>query len=280
MGMIKRIRQEQDDNRKTEKTKNTSAGLKIRVWTVCLTLAVCAVYACANTAVTAATGKRELPVYRVARQDGQIAISFDAAWGGDKTKKILDILDEYEVKTTFFLVDIWTQRFPELVKEIDARGHEIGNHSTSHPQMSRLSAEKIADELDTMSDNVYALIGKRPVLFRPPYGDYNNRLIVTARSLGYTPIQWSVDSLDWKNRGRDDLVRRATENVQSGDIVLFHNDSDFIVDALPLVLESYREKGLTVVPVSRLLPEGDAVIDNQGTLREATPNPTKIPEVE
>ena len=216
----------------------------------------------------------------MARQDGQIAISFDAAWGGDKTKKILDILDEYEVKTTFFLVDIWTQRFPELVKEIDARGHEIGNHSTSHPQMSRLSAEKIAAELDTMSDNVYALIGKRPVLFRPPYGDYNNRLIVTARSLGYTPIQWSVDSLDWKNRGRDDLVRRATENVQSGDIVLFHNDSDFIVDALPLVLESYREKGLTVVPVSRLLPEGDTVIDNQGTLHEATPNPTKIPEVE
>ena len=89
-----------------------------------------------------------------------------------------------------------------------------------------------------------------------------------------------MDSLDWKNRGRDDLVRRATENVQSGDIVLFHNDSDFIVDALPLVLESYREKGLTVVPVSRLLPEGDTVIDNQGTLHEATPNPTKIPEVE
>ena len=210
------------------------------------------------------------------RADQKIAISFDAAWGGDKTRKILDILDEYQVKTTFFLVDIWTQRFPELVKEIAARGHEIGNHSTSHPQMSKLSAEKIAQELKTMSDEAEALTGARPRLFRPPYGDYNNQVVLTARAEGYEVIQWSVDSLDWKNRGVQDLVNRATQKVRSGDIVLFHNDSQYIVEALPAILKSYQAQGLTVVPVSELLLSGETTIDTQGRQRPAA---TTIPEV-
>ena len=220
--------------------------------------------------------KRELPIYCVDRADQKIAISFDAAWGGDKTRKILDILDEYQVKTTFFLVDIWTQRFPELVKEIAARGHEIGNHSTSHPQMSKLSAEKIAQELKTMSDEAEALTGARPTLFRPPYGDYNNQVVLTARAEGYEVIQWSVDSLDWKNRGVQDLVNRATQKVRSGDIVLFHNDSQYIVEALPAILKSYQAQGLTVVPVSELLLSGETTIDTQGRQRPAA---TTIPEV-
>lgn len=226
--------------------------------------------------VSVVSGKRELPIYCVNRDDNKISISFDAAWGGDKTRKILDILDEYQVKTTFFLVDIWTQRFPELVKEIAARGHEIGNHSTSHPQMSKLSAEKIAQELKTMSDEAEALTGARPRLFRPPYGDYNNQVVLTARAEGYEVIQWSVDSLDWKNRGVQDLVNRATQKVRSGDIVLFHNDSQYIVEALPAILKSYQAQGLTVVPVSELLLSGETTIDTQGRQRPAA---TTIPEV-
>ena len=141
---------------------------------VVLLCALSAVYATGVRSAEVTARKRELPIYSVERNDQKIAISFDAAWGGDQTRRILDILDEYEVKTTFFLVDIWTQRFPELVKEIAARGHEIGNHSTSHPQMSKLSREKIRQELRVMSDNAQALTGVRPTLFRPPYGDYNN----------------------------------------------------------------------------------------------------------
>ena len=220
--------------------------------------------------------KRELPVYSVDRNDGKIAISFDAAWGGDKTKKILDILDENGVKTTFFLVDIWTQRYPELVKEIAARGHEIGNHSTTHPKMSSLSREKNAQELETMSANVERLIGQRPNLFRPPYGDYNNDVVITARQNGYEVIQWSVDSLDWKNQGVQPLIDRATKNVKSGDIVLFHNDSQYIVEALPAVLKKYQEQGLTIVPVSQLLLSGETTIDPQGKQRPAV---TTVPEV-
>lgn len=225
--------------------------------------------------VSVLSGKRELPIYCVNRDDNKISISFDAAWGGDKTLGILDLLDEYNIKTTFFLVDIWTQKYPELVKEIVARGHEIGNHSTSHPQMSKLNETQIAKELNTQADNVLAIAGVRPVLFRPPYGDYNNRVITTARAQGFVPIQWSVDSLDWKNRGTQEIINRATK-VKSGDIVLFHNDSQYILDALPAVLKYYAENGYSVVPISDILLTGETTIDIQGRQQ---PVSTKIPEV-
>ena len=225
--------------------------------------------------VSVVSGKRELPIYCVNRDDNKISISFDAAWGGDKTLGILDLLDEYNIKTTFFLVDIWTQKYPELVKEIVARGHEIGNHSTSHPQMSKLNETQIAKELNTQADNVLAIAGVRPVLFRPPYGDYNNRVITTARAQGFVPIQWSVDSLDWKNRGAQEIINRATK-VKSGDIVLFHNDSQYILDALPAVLKYYAENGYSVVPISEIILTGETTIDIQGRQQ---PVSTKIPEV-
>ena len=225
--------------------------------------------------VSVVSGKRELPIYCVNRDDNKISISFDAAWGGDKTLGILDLLDEYNIKTTFFLVDIWTQKYPELVKEIVARGHEIGNHSTSHPQMSKLNETQIAKELNTQADNVLAIAGVRPVLFRPPHGDYNNRVITTARAQGFVPIQWSVDSLDWKNRGAQEIINRATK-VKSGDIVLFHNDSQYILDALPAVLKYYAENGYSVVPISEILLTGETTIDIQGRQQ---PVSTKIPEV-
>ena len=232
-------------------------------------------YAQVDSGWEVAAQKRELPVYSVDRDDNRIAISFDAAWGGDKTEKILDILDEYGVKTTFFVVDIWVQRFPDLVKEIAARGHEIGNHSTSHPHMSKLSESKIKEELKGAADSIEALTGVRPTLFRPPYGDYNNLVVSVARAQGYECIQWSVDSLDWKNRGAQEIIDRTTKNIHGGDIVLFHNDSQYSVQALPEVLESYKTQGLTVVPVSELLLEGDTYVDTQGRQKQTT---TQAPE--
>lgn len=258
---------------KRRKQRQWAAGALASLLLLC---AVSAVYVSETRTTEVLARKRELPVYAVDRNDGRIAISFDAAWGGDKTEKILDILDENGVKATFFLVDIWTQRFPELVKEIAARGHEIGNHSTTHPEMSKLSREQIAKELETMSANVEKLIGQRPVLFRPPYGDYNNDVVTVARENGYEVIQWSVDSLDWKNKGVQPLIDRATKNVKSGDIVLFHNDSQYIVEALPAVLKSYREQGLTVGPVSQVLLPGQTTIDPQGIQHPAA---TTVPEV-
>lgn len=255
-----------------EKTRWTAGALSAIV----LFCALSCIYISGVRSAEVVARKRELPVYCVARNDNVIAISFDAAWGGDKTQRILDILDEHGVKTTFFLVDIWTQRFPELVKEIADRGHEIGNHSTSHPQMSKLSREQILRELTVMSDEAEKITGVRPTLFRPPYGDYDNEVVLTAREAGYEVIQWSVDSLDWKNRGVKELIEKSTRNVKSGDIILFHNDSRYILDALPAILKSYQEQGFKIVPISQILLPGKTTIDVQGRQHPAA---TTVPEV-
>lgn len=216
-----------------------------------------------NATAVVAT-KKVLPIYSVEREDRVITVSFDASWGGDKTLKILDLLDQYNAKATFFLVGIWVDKYPELVKEIAARGHEIGNHSDSHAHFTQISDSKIRQELDSCSDKIEALTGVRPTLFRPPYGDYNSKVITVVRDEGYEAVQWSVDSLDWKNRGVEDLVKRATNNIQPGDIILFHNDSDFIVDALPAILSYYQEQGFTMIPAKDILLTGTTTIDVQG----------------
>lgn len=208
--------------------------------------------------------KRVLPVYSVEREDRVISVTFDASWGGDKTMRILDLLDEYNAKATFFLVGIWVDKYPELVKEIAARGHEIGNHSDSHAHFPQISESKIRQELDSCSDKIEALTGTRPTLFRPPYGDYDNKVVTVSRDEGYECVQWSIDSLDWKNRGVSDLVKRATTNVQPGDIILFHNDSEYIVEALPEILAYYTSEGFTMIPACEILLEGETTIDVQG----------------
>lgn len=215
-------------------------------------------------ATTVLAAKRELPVYSVEREDDVISISFDASWGGSQTKEILDILDEYGVKATFFLVGLWVDKYPELVKEIHDRGHEIGNHSDSHPHMSQLTESQIVKELDGVSDKIEAITGVRPTLFRPPYGDYNNRVVTVSRAQNYECVQWSIDSLDWKNRGVDDLVKRATTGVKKGDIVLFHNDSQYITQALRAVLDAYQRQGLKLIPVGEILLKQPYSIDVQG----------------
>lgn len=208
--------------------------------------------------------RRELPVYSVERDDKVLAISFDASWGADKTLSILDILDQYNVKTTFFLVGGWVDKYPDMVQEIAARGHEIGNHSDTHPHMSQLSESAISDELRIMSDKVEKLTGVRPTLFRPPYGDYNDRVIQVSRQQGYEAVQWSIDSLDWKDRGTADIIKQCTYRVEPGDIVLFHNDSNDIVNALPTVIQHYQGLGYQIIPVGQILLEGEYTIDVQG----------------
>ena len=238
----------------------TQAGLFL-----CL-LAVSAAYTIGlnENATAVVASKRELPVYSVERDDKVISISFDASWGADKTIPILDILDKYNVKTTFFLVGGWVDKYPEMVEEIFARGHEIGNHSDTHAHMSQLSEQGIRDELRIMSDKVENLTGVRPTLFRPPYGDYNDRVIRVTRAEGYEAVQWSIDSLDWKDRGTEDIIKQCTHRVESGDIVLFHNDSNDIVNALPTVIEHYQSLGYNIIPVSEILLQGPYTIDVQG----------------
>lgn len=207
---------------------------------------------------------KELPIYSVEIDDKRIALSFDAAWGDEYTKDILDTLDKYNIKSTFFLVGFWVDKFPDNVKEIVERGHEIGNHSTTHPNMSQLSKEKIIEEINTTGDKIEKLTGKKPILFRPPFGDYNDLLIQTLKNNGYFTIQWDIDSLDWKELGVESVVDRVTRNVRNGSIVLFHNNAKYIKEYLPIVIERLQASGYEIVPISELIYKENYMMDNSG----------------
>ncbi|MCK9444389.1 MAG: polysaccharide deacetylase family protein [Tissierellaceae bacterium] len=207
---------------------------------------------------------KELPIYSVETSEKKISVSFDAAWGHEYTPFILDTLDKYNIKSTFFLVGFWIDKYPEDVKEIARRGHDVGNHSTTHPNMSQLSKEKILEEINTTGDKIVELTGKKPILFRPPFGDYNDLLIQTCEEEGYYPIQWDVDSLDWKELGSQPVVDRVTRNVRNGSIVLFHNNAKYIEEYLPIVIERLQESGYEIVPISELIYREDYMMDNTG----------------
>ena len=208
--------------------------------------------------------KRELPIYSVETNEKKISISFDAAWGDQYTNDILDTLDSYNVKTTFFLVEFWADRYPEMVKKIYDKGHEIGNHSATHPKMSQLNEEQIIRELKKTEEKIEEISGYKTFLFRPPFGDYNDRLINVCRENGYYVIQWDVDSLDWKELGANQVVDRVTKNVKNGSIVLFHNNAKYVSEYLPLVLEKLKKEGYEIVPISELIYKDNFYMDNTG----------------
>ncbi|SDK18380.1 polysaccharide deacetylase family sporulation protein PdaB [Natronincola ferrireducens] len=208
--------------------------------------------------------QRKLPIYSVETEEKKVAISFDAAWGDEFTDDILNTLDKYNVKTTFFLVGFWVDKYPDMVKKIHDRGHEIGNHSSTHPHMSKITREQIVKELKTTEEKIEAITGIRPTVFRPPFGDYNNLLIDTAKELGYHTIQWDVDSLDWKEMGVHAVVDRVSRNAKKGSIILFHNNAKYVAEYLPLVLEKLQEQGYEIVPISQLILHEDYIIDHSG----------------
>ena len=143
-------------------------------------------------------GNKKLPIYCVKTDKKKVALSFDAAWGNEDTKQILDILKKNDVKVTFFMTGGWVENYPEDVKAIAKAGHDLGNHSENHKQMSQLSKEECTEEIIKVHEKVKALTGKDMTLFRPPYGDYNNNLIETVNRLNYHCIQWDVDTIDIK----------------------------------------------------------------------------------
>ena len=146
----------------------------------------------------ASNSERLLPIYCVETEKPQVAISFDAASGADDTDTLLQILEENDVKTTFFMCGYWVDKYPEEVKKIAEAGHDLGNHSATHPHMSQLSKEQIKEELITTGNKIEELTGVKSELFRPPFGEYTNDVISAAEECGYYTIQWDVEGLDTK----------------------------------------------------------------------------------
>ena len=217
--------------------------------------------------VTISAGtERLLPIYCVETDKKQIAISFDAAWGNDDTEQLIKILGEYKVPATFFVVGAWVDKYPESVKALSDAGHQIQNHSNTHPHMPQLSREQMRDEIESCNKKIADVTGVTPTLLRPPYGDYDNALIEVMDSLKMHTIQWDVDSLDWKDSATpESICKRVTSKVKNGSIVLFHNDADHTPEALPTILKCLKEEGYEFVFISDLILKENYEIKHDGT---------------
>lgn len=207
---------------------------------------------------------RKVPVYYVETEEKRVAISFDAAWGADKTEGIMEILKEYNVNATFFLVGFWTEEHADLVQKINENGFEIGTHSNSHPDMTNLSADAIKAELETSVKLIEDITGKDVQFFRAPFGAYNNTLLDIAENMDLVTIQWDVDTLDWKGLSGEEICTRVLNNVKEGSIILCHNNSDHILEALPLVLDRLQKQGYTIGAVGDLVLTENFTIDRNG----------------
>ncbi len=208
---------------------------------------------------------RRLPIYSVGRDDKYISISFDCAWGADHTSDILSALSAYGVKATFFTVQFWAENYPEYLLRISEEGHEVGTHSRTHPHMSQLSEEDIRSELQTSSQAISAVTGKKVELFRPPFGDYDDLLISTAEDMGLYTIQWDVDSLDWQDGNTaQSIALRVINKVQSGSIILMHNNGEHTAEAVPIILQTLIARGYKFIPIGDLIYRGNFTIDSNG----------------
>lgn len=220
--------------------------------------------------------EKKLPIYCVEQEKPLISISFDAAWGNEDSKSLLATLKKHNVKATFFMTGGWIEKYPDDVKAIAADGHDLGNHSENHKQMSQLSAEQCKEELMKPHEKVKKLTGKDMILFRPPYGDYNDTLIQVCEENKYYPIQWDVDSLDWKDYDAATIIRRVTEHkhLGNGSIILCHNGGKHTAEALDELLTTLKKKGFTLVPISELIIKDNYTINTEGRQIGSTPSTT------
>lgn len=220
----------------------------------------------ANVTVSSSVDGRELPIYCVETDEKKIAISFDAAWGNEDTAKILEILKKNNVHATFFMTGGWVESYPDDVKAILADGHDLGNHSENHKNMSQLSDEEKREELMKVHQKVQELTGYEMFLFRPPYGDYDNAVVNVAKDCGYYTIQWDVDSLDWKDYGVDSIIKTVTQHkhLGNGSIILCHNGAKFTAQALDTLIATLKNEGYTFVPISELIYKDNYHMNHEG----------------
>lgn len=221
-----------------------------------------------NTIETSAGTKKELPIYSVETEEKKVALTINCAWNADDIDKILEVLEKNNVKLTFFMVGDWVEKYPEETKKIYNAGHEIGNHSFSHPHVNNLSAQENENEILKCSKLVEALTGQGTKLYRAPYGEYNDTVIKSARNVNHEAIQWSLDTLDYQGLDGSQMWDRLNTKINAGSIILMHNGTEHTADSLEMLITNIRNKGYEVVKVSDLIYDENYEIDGNGTQKK------------
>lgn len=207
---------------------------------------------------------RKLPIYSVSRGDNKIALTFDCAWGNSNTDLLLQLLKDADAKATFFVTGEFCDKYPEDVKKLYDAGHEIANHSDTHPHVEGININDLIADTNECTRKIQMITGEKPVLYRAPYGEYDDNVVTTIEGMGMKMIQWSVDSIDWQEPNADTIIKRVTEGTESGSIILFHNDLENTAQALPELLTALKQKGFTFSRVSDILYSDSYHIDSNG----------------
>jgi len=181
-----------------------------------------------------------------------IALTFDDG-PGPHTAHLLDILDQYGAKATFFLIGSKVSSQANVVRNIQARGHQLGNHSWSHPELPKLPVDQIAGEIDRTNDAIKQATGVTPAILRPPYGAVNGLVLEQLRLRGMSSILWSVDTRDWADRNSDIVCSRAVAGARPGAVILMHDIHQTSVSAVPCILSALKQQGYSFVTVQGLL---------------------------
>ena len=229
-----------------------------------LTITIISTVTISHIGTTVSNSLRILPIYSVATDEKKIAITFDAAWSAEDTDKLIEILKKHKAKATIFAVGDWIDKNPEAVKKFHKNGHEMANHSNTHATFSKIGREEIKQEILDCNKKIEAITGVAPKLVRAPSGDYDNKSIEVAESLGIKMVQWDCDSLDWKLLSVEEMYSRVTNKVQNGSILLFHNGVENTPDALDKILTKLGKDGYEFVTVSELIFWDNYEIDHTG----------------
>ena len=211
-----------------------------------------------------AAASRKLPIYSVSRGDNKIALTFDCAWGNSNTDLLLQLLKDADAKATFFVTGEFCDKYPEDVRKMYNAGHEIGNHSDTHPHVEGININDLIADTRECSRKIKMITGEEPTLYRAPYGEYDDNVVSTIEGMGMKMIQWSVDSIDWQEPDPDTIIERITNGTQSGSILLFHNDLENTSQALPQLLTALKQKGFTFSRVSDMVYYDSYHIDSNG----------------
>lgn len=221
-----------------------------------------------NRSIYTSNESSHMPIYRVDREEKWISITFDVNWAKtDYLEDILKILDDNNVKATFFIMGKWVV-YPEdnsaKLLAIKEAGHEIGNHSYEHPDFQRISKERMEQEIKK-TEEIFTKYGiENSKLFRAPSGSYNDNALTLCNELGYRVVQWDVDSVDWKEMGREQEYSRVIKKVQKGSIILFHNNAKYTPENLSRIIKELREQGYEFKKIEELLYKNEYFINKEG----------------
>lgn len=207
-----------------------------------------------NTKNTTLTANSEYngTIYAGDKNSKYVSLMINVYWGNEPLAKMLDILDKYNVKTTFFIGGIWAKENPELLKTIYSKGHEIASHGYKHKEHGKLGYTENLTEIQTCHEIVKDILGLDMELFAPPGGSYNANTTKAASFLNYKTIMWTRDTIDWRDHNSSLIYNRAVTNMCGGDLILMH-PTENTAEALTNIICYAKNHGFELVPVSKTL---------------------------